>query len=289
MIAESSVAREVKLDRLMRRGAQVRVILLLATSIMVGCAEGTQSVYKRATLDDSWDTESDENCGGSFRTKAELNAHKGEILTVEESLGVACRSPYYRARRWHLCRGVNSEVLPRIVEILGDREQVDIWPSSVESLAFVGTDAEALVLEKLLLRRYSATWSRGEKEAFEAAFLSLGLMARRGVPEARRIVDCFYQEHYWTETTQPWFRNHPLGEHAMARVSAIHGKLFADWQVDEMLCRRLEAENPGFAGYADAKHLNDSLCRMSVEEMKPITLEERNQVYSFYERHFLAR
>lgn len=268
----------------------MRHLLFIACTVISGCTSENDAEQpdNDATFAHDYDMVSDSEppCKESMLTKADLNLGIHPVLTVEESLGVACRCRFYRQRRWHVCRGVNPEAVPKIVELLNNTSEKDIWPSAIESLAYVGGDPEALLLEKILLRKYTEPWTSKEQEAFGTTILAIGLMARREVPEARRIADAYCEPDYWLDTAQPWMSRHPLGSHAIARVTALHGRVFADWKVDGDLCARFIKENKDFAVYADAGDLNNILCRMSAGETMPIMQQERDQLRSFYEQHF---
>ena len=263
----------------------MRQSLFFVCLSIAGCA-GEEAPAKPGTEDADIVTQFEEPCTTEILKKAELNLGISAILTVEESLAVAHRSRVYRYQQWHICRGVNPDALPRIVELMKNPAEKDIWPSAIEAIAYVGGDPEALFLETMLQKKYTEAWEPKEEEAFSSAILAIGLMARREVPEARRIVDSYCEPEYWLNTEQPCMSRHPLGSHAIARVEAMNGKLLADWEVDAGLCARLIEENKDFEGYANAKDLNDNLCRMSAEETKPITAEERAQLRKFYDEHF---
>jgi len=263
----------------------MRRSFLVVGFIITGCADEDAEPKKHHISDADMVTELDEPCTTMILKKADVNSGIKPILTVEESLAVAFRSRIYRYRLWHICRGVNPDALPRIVELLKNPAEKEILPSAIEAVAYVGGDPEALFLETILRKKYAEPWTPKEEEAFNTAILTIGLMARREVPEARRIANCYCEPDYWLDTAQPWMSEHPLGIHAIARVKAMQGKLLADWAVDADLCKRLITENQDFEGYANATDLNDMLCRMSVEESTPITQAERHLLRKFYDEY----
>ena len=263
----------------------MRYVLLFLSVSISGC-EGDGVPVRSNEHNSDMVSHFEEPCTTMIINKDEINLRVRPTLTVEESLGVACRSRFSRHGAWHICRGVNPAALPRIVELLKNPAEKEIWPSAIQAIAYIGGDSEALLLETMVRKKYTEPTTLIDEETFRNATLGLGLIARRAVPEARRIVDSYCEPDFWLDTAQPWISRHPLGSHAIARVTALQGKLLADWSVDAPLCARLVAENKDFEGYADAKDLTDVLCRMSVEETKQITPEERIQLRKFYDEYF---
>ena len=129
-----------------------------------------------------------------------LNSRICPALTIEESLGVAYMHPEALERDWHLCKKVDPSVVPQIMAILQDKTKSRHWPSAAESLAFVGQDPEALLLIE--------TMKQGEippdpvdphlvRHFYRSSMLALGLMARRNIPEAKKVAAQFCEQEFW--------------------------------------------------------------------------------------------
>ena len=210
-----------------------------------------------------------------------LNSRIRPALTMEESLGVAYMHPEAFERDWHLCKKVDPIVIPRIRAILQDKTQSRHWPSAAESLAFVGQGPEALLLIE--------TMKQGEippdpvdphlvRHFYRSSMLALGLMARRNIPEAKKVAAQFCEQEFWgsiPDHGDPFFI-------LDIRREAIYAKAFADWDIDSELYQRLRQNKDPVAAYIDEAEIEDFLCRMDESEDGEISNSDRQTLMYCY-------
>jgi hypothetical protein len=210
-----------------------------------------------------------------------LNARIRPALTMEESLGVAYMHPEAFERDWHLCKKVDPIVIPQIRAILQDKTLSRHWPSAAESLAFVGESPEALLLIE--------TMKQGEippapvdphlvRHFYRSSMLALGLMARRNIPEAKKVAAQFCEQEFWgsiPDHGDPFFI-------LDMRREAIYAKAFADWDIDSELYQRLRQNKDPVAAYIDEAEIEDILCRMDESEDGEISNSDRQTLMYCY-------
>jgi hypothetical protein len=210
-----------------------------------------------------------------------LNARIRPALTIEESLGVAHMHPEAFERDWHLCKKVDPIVIPQIRAILQDKTLSRHWPSAAESLAFVGESPEALLLIE--------TMKQGEippdpvdphlvRHFYRSSMLALGLMARRNIPEAKKVAAQFCEQEFWgsiPDHGDPFFI-------LDMRREAIYAKAFADWDIDSELYQRLRQNKDPVAAYIDEAEIEDILCRMDESEDGEISNSDRQTLMYCY-------
>lgn len=217
-------------------------------------------------------------------TKEEMNSRVQTVLTLEESIGLACRSRYYRVGRWHLCRGVDPAAIPHIRRLLEDENFKDCWPSCVEALAFVGGDTEANLLNDILSRKYVTSSNASDQETFYSTILALGFMARRDVKTAREIVCRYTQADFWSETQQPWIQYDFRGEHGWARANALYGRLICEWSVNEEIKAVVAEGGQCFEGSGKTAALEKVLRRLEEAEMQEITKAEKLELAGYFKK-----
>lgn len=236
----------------------VSIILSAMTllSIMTGCEDSAVSSRK-------------------ILPKLDRNALNGSIharLTVEESVGVACMRFHVIERRWHLCKGVDPLAIPQITAILQDHSKSRLWPSAAEALAYVGGDAEALLLKQIIQQENVAEEARLVRQTLSSCLLSLGLMARRDVREAKKLSAEFCKNEFWEVLPLTSEDDSLLRD---VRKQAIYAKAFADWGIDAQLYEQMRSSGDRIADYIKESDIEDVLGRMSKEEEQEISDSER--------------
>jgi len=249
-----------------------KIVIFIALALIPACAEDMPEAPNENQQVDDY---------------SQLNAGIQQVLTNEESVALASRN--IEISSWHLYRAMNPGAVPQIVAILHDREMMSFWPAAIQSLSYVGGEEEALVVERFLLRNYQIPWTVHEREVFNGAFYAIGIMARRGNTEARRVVTELCKPAYWEMSAQPWYKAHPLGEHGIARAWGVRAKLLADGKVDKVLLEEMEQENHNFAAYTDSKFLAAFLKARIAAETKVVTQSERDELAALYKKHFAKK
>ncbi len=257
----------------------IRKFLIVSLAVL-GCANETQ--YKLAdggnlnVPKDGWE---------KLPKKDVVNAPAMNLLTVEESLGLVFRSP--QANNLDLNRAVNPDPISQLLKSIDDGNQVDRWAGAIACLSFVGHDSEARRFEKILTAKHPKPIDRDVSLAFDSAQFALGRMARRGVPETRRIVEQSCTREYWAQTEQPWDNGRPLGDHGRAIVDAHCAKLIANWRIDDQfLTDFMDATASGFSREIERSNLLDALCRAWAAESAEITQQERDELNDLHDEHF---
>ena len=218
-----------------------------------------------------------------------LNSRIRPALTIEESLGVAYMHPEALERDWHhFSKKVDPIVIPQIRAILQDKTQSRHWPSAAESLAFVGEDAEALLLIE--------TMKQGEippdpgdahlvRHFYGSSLFALGLMARRNIPEAKKVAAQFCEQEFWRSIPD---HGDPFFILDMRR-EAIHAKAVADWDIDPDLYQRLRQSNDPIAAYIDEANIEDGLSGLSESEDVSISRSDRETLMYCYNSAMKAK
>jgi hypothetical protein len=242
------------------------LIIFSAISLQVlGCDEGDVSVQHQLK-----------------KTDAQiLNASIHPTLTVEESIGFACMHPDTIERGWHLCKRVHPRAVPQIASILRNEALRPHWPSAAESLAFVGGDSEAKLLIEIMRRQNvprDASVARLDRDIFRSIMLALGLMARRGIPDAKRFAAELCHEDFWKSISDNGDRSFMLD----MRREAIIAKAFADWDTDSELYQQLREQKDAVAEYIDEAEIEEILARMSKSEDDEVTESDRQVLMYCY-------
>jgi hypothetical protein len=218
-----------------------------------------------------------------------LNSRIRPALTIEESLGVAYMHPEALEREWHhLAKKVDPIVIPQIRAILQDKTQSRHWPSAAESLAFVGQDPEALLLIE--------TMKQGEippdpgdahlvRHFYGSSLFALGLMARRNIPEAKKVAAQLCEQEFWRSIPD---HGDPFFILDMRR-EAIHAKAVADWNIDPDLYQRLRQSNDPIAAYIDEANIEDGLSSLSESEDVSISRSDRETLMYCYNSTMKAK
>jgi hypothetical protein len=148
-------------------------------------------------------------------------------------------------------------------------------------LAFVGESPEALLLIE--------TMKQGEippdpvdphlvRHFYRSSMLALGLMARRNIPEAKKVAAQFCEQEFWgsiPDHGDPFFI-------LDMRREAIYAKAFADWDIDSELYQRLRQNKDPVAAYIDEAEIEDILCRMDESEDGEISNSDRQTLMYCY-------
>jgi hypothetical protein len=211
-----------------------------------------------------------------------LNSRIRPALTIEESLGVAYMHPEALEREWHhFSKKVDPIVIPQIRAILQDKTLSRHWPSAAESLAFVGESPEALLLIETI-KQGEIPLDPGDahlvRHFYGSSLFALGLMARRNIPEAKKVASQFCEQEFWgsiPDHGDPFFI-------LDMRREAIYAKAVADWDIDPDLYQRLRQSNDPIAAYIDEADIEDGLCRMDESEDGEISNSDRQTLMYCY-------
>ncbi len=236
--------------------ASIVLSTMTLLSIMTGCEDNAVSSRK-------------------ILPKLDRKALNGSIhacLTVEESIVVACMRSLIIERSWHLCKGVDPNAIPQITAILQDHSQTKLWPSAAEALSFVGGDAEALLLTQIIQDKDFPEDARLVRQTLSSCLLSLGLMARRDVVEAKKLSVEFCKREFWEAL--PVSKGNDSLQIDM-RQEAIYAKAFADWGIDAQLYQQMRSSGDKIADYIKESDIEDVLGRMSKEEEEEISDNQR--------------
>ena len=108
--------------------------------------------------------------------------------------------------------------------------------------------------------------------------LALGLMARRGIPDAKRFAAELCHEDFWKSISDNGDRSFMLD----MRREAIIAKAFADWDTDSELYQQLREQKDAVAEYIDEAEIEEILARMSKSEDDEVTESDRQVLMYCY-------
>jgi len=126
---------------------------------------------------------------------------------VEETIGVVFDTSAGGGfgTRWNLLSRANPEAKPILYRILANERAAFYHRNVWSMLGYIGDGADVRNLERSLLTDFSGVLTDGEGRVLRAKFDCLGLMCRRGIPEAEVAVDRMLLAEYWREILFKWF------------------------------------------------------------------------------------
>jgi len=230
---------------------------------------------------------------GIWQGHEELRAAAGEAgtsesqtrhgLTIDETLGSVFLRPIEGGIR-HLFKNSNPLAKGQLYEILSEPEHSEYHASLVCILGYIGDGDDAKRLEGIVRSRYSGVLSKPEKNTICVLFVSLGVMARRDVAEAKQVLDRMMTLSYWADVKFRYYppkhtARPPFEYESVARVTrgfaiAETGELRA--RIEKILDSIADPERKKYMEYRlDLTSLADYVREFKADEAVRITPELR--------------
>lgn len=212
-------------------------------------------------------------------------------LSVEETLGAV----FLGEPAFNVYRLANKEAKPTLYEWLNNRNAEECHPAILWILGFIGDETDVKRVEQVLTTRFSGELTKTEQATIQAAFGSLGIMARREVNGAAESLGDMLRPSFWGKSTFRWPAVERAGKttHNYETVAwaflgyALSGKPDLETRVAAILADISEPEAKKYMEHRiNPLRMNDYAQSFETAQMQPIDSQVRALLPHLFNKDF---
>ena len=268
------------------RPAHTAVVCVLLSCNLFGCKDRARFPSESETFESQPMTSS----GGERRMES---PEAFTLLTREESLGLACL-PVDVGRDFGVYKGTNPSARNAIAHILkmdenGGIEVREYQAAAMYCLGYIGEDEDALAIEHFLRTGHKYAGQPFGTERFRTAFDGVALMARRDVPEAKRIMADIVRPEYWKEIATPLLYFDGLSALEEDLVLAVYASAIANGGPDSDLINRtidICEHKDVMAKFLSPKLVDRASSYIVESEKHPVSDQWRELLLKLFQRQY---
>lgn len=205
-------------------------------------------------------------------------------LTEKETLGAIFMTHHGPNRKALRAGSPNAKAI--IYEILGSGAVARYHENSFIVLGYIGDGSDVVKMSGILDSLYRGTLTSAEQHAIHGLFVGLGILSRRGVPEATELLDKMSDLRYWRKLRFRWRKERSVSmtDVLACIMLAVEAQAISRRADVEMLLRRIandfddERLRTEFLMRAQVKGLSSLIEKMESEESRALTDQERKSL-----------
>ena len=215
------------------------------------------------------------------------------LLTREESFGLACL-PLELRPNFGVCKATNPSARKDIARILTMDENRgvevrDYQIGAMYCLGYIGEDEDVLAIEHFLRTGHKYANQPFGIERFRTAFDGIALMARRDVPEAKRIMADIVRPEYWKEIATPLLYFDGLSPLEEDLVLAVYASAIVNGgPVSDLINRTIEScvHKDAMAKFLSPELVNRASSYIVESEKQPVSDQWRELLQKLFQRQY---